>query len=174
MLKAEAALVKEQQDREEACGVFQNTIRMLEAENARLMDQQHEQHHATSKEETRLQKALETQARVSKRMEQALTEEVSKLEESRESLRAEHHTHVEDLEAARAREALNSEQVMAKETEKKRLEKELSKYHSRLTRHEVRVTATGRHYPHTAFNDPPIPNTRWRPTLNTRHQTPNT
>jgi len=137
LAKAEAALVKEQQDREEACGVFQNTIRMLEAENARLMEQQHEQQHATSKEETRLQKALETQARVSKRMEQALTEEVSKLEESRESLRAEHHTHVEDLEAARAREALNSEQVMAKETEKKRLEKELSKYHSRLTRHET-------------------------------------
>ena len=178
MLKAEATLVKEQQDHEEACGVFENTIRILEVENARLTERQHEQQHATSKEETRLQKALETQVRVSRRTEQALNEEVSKLEESHESLRAEHHAHVEDLEAVRAREMVKSEQVLAKETEKKRLEKELSKYHSRLTRHEVRGEGEGEGLtPRTSVlrqhpTQRPTTNTQ-RPTPNAQRPTPN-
>ena len=63
LAEAEATLAKERQSHEDAVAVFENTIRLLEVENAQLTARQHEHQHASSKEETRLQKALETQMR---------------------------------------------------------------------------------------------------------------
>ena len=51
LAETEATLVKERQVHENAAAVFENTIRLLEVENAQLTARHHENTHASSKEE---------------------------------------------------------------------------------------------------------------------------